>query len=637
MRKFLKKKWVKFGLLPAAVIVIVYLIFTGGEKTEYVFAEVTRGDIVQTVSVTGSIKADPTIDLHFQKSGKVNEILVKEGEKVKEGQLLATLENKSLELEIKRNQANVNLAQAQYNQTKAGAKYEEIKIAEAEVASAQAAYDSALTELENIKGITDANVELAEIAYKQAKENADAALKDLLTTTELAEKEIAKLELGGSNIQTVALDNAYSEARAKTDALIALMQESIYLAEDILGINGTGYQLITSSEKNRIERNYYNPADADYEDAVDLYNDLTTGSSQDEIDDAVDAAIEAGNSVLTLMTQIGIKLQSITVSDTELENLILNVTTKSTNLSSGLLALTAAQTNILNIKVGAGTDIETLKLNYQLQIDAAESKYNTAVNTLNKAIYDLKQAELNATNADKNAEAQAEMKKAALDAAKATLAFKKSPARDVDLATLAAQITQAKIALEIAENEYKDSQMTAPVNGVVTFIHGEVGENISLSETALYSFLTIQVENLIVEANVPETDVTKIEVGDKVEMTIDAFDFTEKFEGKVIYVDPAETVIQGVIYYGIKTAFELEDERLKSGMTTNLDIVTDKKEDVLMIPSRAIKYEDSTRYVEVLANGAPKRVTITTGLESDQFTEILSGLKEGDQIITFTK
>lgn len=637
MRKFFKKKWVKFGLLPAVVIVAAYFIFSGGEKTEYVFADVTRGDIVQTVSVTGSIKADPTIDLHFQKSGKVNAILVKEGQEVAEGDLLATLENKALELEIKRNQANVDLAQAQYNQTKAGAKYEEIKIAEAEVASARAAYDSALTELQNIQGISDANVELAEIAYKQAQENADAALKDLQTTTDLAEKEIAKLELGGSNVQTVALDNAYSEARAKTDALIASMQESIYLAEDILGINGVGYALITSSEKNRIERNYYNPADADYENAVDLYGDLTASSSQDDIDDAVGAAIMAGNSVLTLMTQIGIKLESITVTDTTLENLILSVTTKATSLSNGLVALTAAQTNILNIKVGSGTDIETLKLNYQLQIDAAQSKYNTALNALNKANYDLKQAELNAENAEENAQAQADMKKAALDAATATLALKKSPARDVDLATLAAQIEQARIALEIAENEYKDSQLIAPLDGVVTFIHGEVGENISLSETALSSFLTIQVNNLIVEANVPETDITKIEVGDKVEMTIDAFDFTEKFEGKVIYIDRAETVIQGVIYYGIKTAFDLEDERLKSGMTTNLDIVTDKKENVLIIPSRAIKYEDSTRYVEVLTNGNPKKVTITTGLESDQFTEVLTGLEEGDKIITFTK
>ncbi|HRY91202.1 MAG TPA: hypothetical protein P5229_02570, partial [Candidatus Gracilibacteria bacterium] len=101
--------------------------------------------------------------------------------------------------------------------------------------------------------------------------------------------------------------------------------------------------------------------------------------------------------------------------------------------------------------------------------------------------------------------------------------------------------------------------------------------------------------------------------------------------------DPAETVIQGVVYYQIKTAFDLKDARLKSGMTTNLDIVTAQKDNVLIIPARAVKYEDSIRYVEVLVDGKPKKTTIKTGLESDQDVEVTSGLKEGDKIITFVK
>ena len=635
---FLKKKWLRNLLIIAAVVVVGgYFLFGRGDEPEYVLAEVERGDIVQMVSVTGSIKADPTIDLHFQKSGKVSEILVKEGEKIEKDQLIATLENRTLELEIKRNKASVDYANAQYNKTKAGTKTEEVQIAEADVVSAQASYDAAVSELENTKSINQANIELAELAYKQAQDDVDAAEKDLETTKALAEKEIAKLELGGSNVNTVALNSAYSKARANLDNAITSMQDSMFLAEEIIGVRGVGFSLLSSTKRRNLRITYYEPADADYQNALSLYNGLNLASIDEEIDDAIAASVKVASSVLLLLTQTGDELQSLSQLKTELENLVLEVSTHSTSLSTASLALNEIQATILNIKTGTVQDAETLILSYQLQIDAAANVYTTALNSLDRTEFDLTQSKLNAENSDNNAEAQVAIKKASLNSANAMLNLKKSPVRNVDLAPLLAQISQARIALEIAQNEHSESRLRAPIDGLVTFIYGKVGENISLSETALSAFLTIQVDNLIVEANVPETDISKIKPGDKIEMTIDAFDFTEKLDGTVIYIDPAETVIQGVIYYEIKAAFDLDDDRLKSGMTTNLDIITDKKENVLTIPARAIKYKDSIRYVEVLSNGAPKKVTIKTGLESDQYIEITEGLKEGDKIITFVK
>lgn len=129
------------------------MMFNKGDQPEYVLVEATMGEIVQTVSVTGSIKADPTIDLHFQKSGEVSEIMVDEGDHITQGQVLAYLENRALNLEIKRNQANVNYATAEYNRLKAGTKSQEIQIAEADVKSAEASYNAALTDLDNTKAI----------------------------------------------------------------------------------------------------------------------------------------------------------------------------------------------------------------------------------------------------------------------------------------------------------------------------------------------------------------------------------------------------------------------------------------------------------------------------------------------------
>lgn len=636
--KFYRKKWFIAALiLLLAGAGFAYYWFSGDEGPDYVLAEAVKGDIIQIVDVTGTIKAEPTIELHFQKSGKVNEINVEEGVKVEEGDLLASLENKSLELETERQSANLQYARAQYNQTKAGAKYEEILISQADLKSAEASLDAALVEQQKTKELNGQNINLARIAYKQAEQNKESAYNEYLNTKELAEKELAKLDIGGTNTKTIALENAYKTAQTQLDTIFTSMQDSLFLVEGIIGVRGSGYALFPQSDKTRLKNDYHEPAENEYENALAIYQALPSDPTNDEVDVAVDEALNAADEILLLVSQTGFELESLPYDRTDLDSLIVQVSNQSSSLSNSILNLRDTESNIKNITTGTVQDVETLRLTQELKIDAALNSYETAKNALSEAAHNLEQAKTNAEVANKNADAQVALKQAAVDSAEATLALKKSPARDVDLAPLLANITQAEIALKIAEKEYRDSQLFAPIEGIVTFIHGEVGENIALTETALKPFVSLQAENLIVEANVPETDIIKIEKGDEVDMTIDAFDFTESFSGEVVYIDPAETVVQGVIYYGIETAFTIDDERLKSGMTTNLEIVTDKKTDIIKIPIRALRYEDSKKYVEVLKNGRPEKVTVTTGLESDQYVEITSGLKEGDKIVTFIK
>lgn len=621
-KPFYKKKWFKYGLIAAVIGVIAYFTFFNGEEAEYVLAEATKGDIVQTVSVTGSIKADPSLDLHFQKTGTVDSILVEEGQEVSKNELLAVLDNESLALEVASRQANLDYTRAQYNQTQAGAKAEEILIAEADLLSAQAALNAAEVELLNTKSISDSNIDLAEISFEKAQ-------KDYDNTVSIAEKELEKLNLAGDNTQTIALESAYNSAKLQVDSLLIELQDALFLAEDTIGVRGSGYFYLSSVTKNNIIFAYHGPADSDYDKALAALDALGPNPTNDELDLVVLTASDAANSMSLLLSQIGIALENLKISRSDLDALILSISNQSTALSTSALKLVETKSTINTLTTGSEQDIETLKISYQVEIDQAE-------NLLKQAGHNLDQAKINAETAKENAGAFVALKEAGYEIAKATLSLKRSPARSVDLAPLSAQIRQAEIALQLANNALGDSQLFAPIKGVVTFIHGKVGENIALTETSLSPFLSIQSDELIVEANVPETDVVKLAVGDEVEMTIDAFDFTEKLTGEVIYVDRAETVIQGVIYYEIKTAFDIDDPRLKSGMTANLEVITDKKEDVLMIPTRAIKYEDSLRYVEVL-NGGPKKVLIKTGLESDQFVEVTEGLKQGDKIITFVK
>ncbi|MBN1494621.1 HlyD family efflux transporter periplasmic adaptor subunit [Candidatus Peregrinibacteria bacterium] len=637
LREILKKRIVLAVIAIAGIIILLNIFVFNKPSQEYVLAEVVKGEIIQTVDVTGGIKADPTIDLHFQKGGKVKEILVKAGDYVDKDQLLASLENQTLELEIARMRANLDYANAQYEKTRAGAKYEEILIAEAEVKSADASFDAALIELDNTKKLSTSNISLATLAYQIATDNKNAAYNEYLNTVALTTKELENLELTGDTKQSLALNNAYNSAKTLMDGLFPLMQDGFYVAEGIIGIRGSGYFLLDQHTKTQLKYNYHSPAQTDYNAARELYQTLTTESSTDEIDEVLAASIKAANSLLLLLSQTGYELERLPYDRTDLEELIKQVKAQSSSLSGAILNLQDAQNTISTLRTGSLQDIETLKLTYQLQIDAAENKYKQTENALLEAGHSLEQAKLNSEISIKNAEALAALKKAGLDSAQAGLELKKSPARNVDLAPLAAQASQAQIALLMAERDYKDSQIYSPINGKVTYVSGDVGENITVSETGLKSFITVHAADLIVEANVPETDIVKINKEDKVTMTIDAFDFTEKFYGEVITIDPAETVVQGVIYYKIKTAFTSKDERIKSGMTVNLEIETEKREDVLMLPVRAIKYEDSKKYVEIPGLQKPEKVYVTTGIENDQYAEVISGLNEGDKVITFIK
>jgi multidrug efflux pump subunit AcrA (membrane-fusion protein) len=140
-----------------------------------------------------------------------------------------------------------------------------------------------------------------------------------------------------------------------------------------------------------------------------------------------------------------------------------------------------------------------------------------------------------------------------------------------------------------------------------------------------------------IETNVPEADIAKVGVGNVANVSLDAYGRDTIFPTKVIAIDPAETVIDGVSTYKVTLQFITEDERIKSGMTANIDIVTAKKEGILAIPQRALIRKDGIRIVRVLVEKEIEERKVETGIVGfDGFIEILSGLKEGETIVVFS-
>lgn len=199
-----------------------------------------------------------------------------------------------------------------------------------------------------------------------------------------------------------------------------------------------------------------------------------------------------------------------------------------------------------------------------------------------------------------------------------------------------AKVTQMQAGVAAAQASINKSRVAAPFGGVVTKQDAKVGETVGSGE----ALVSLNSDDTYLEANVSEINVGKVAVGNKVEVLFDAFP-EEVFFGHVLFVDPAETIVDQVVNYKLRIELE-SDERVakmvKSGLTANVKIQTREKTDALSVPSYAITQEGGKSFVQKLSStNKPVKTEIKTGLiGSDGKTEILNGLDEGDKII-FTK
>jgi multidrug efflux pump subunit AcrA (membrane-fusion protein) len=191
-------------------------------------------------------------------------------------------------------------------------------------------------------------------------------------------------------------------------------------------------------------------------------------------------------------------------------------------------------------------------------------------------------------------------------------------------------VQQREDALLDAQEELADHYIRAPFDGIVAEVNAKKGESISSGNVAVI-FIT---EQKIAEITINEIDVAKVEVGQKTTITFDAIEDLS-ITGEVTEIDTLGTVSQGVVTYDVKIAFDTQDERVKPGMSISVVIITNTKQNVLLVPNSAIKYQGDIQYVEVMRDDNTSRSQqIEIGLSNDMMTEIISGLQEGFMIVT---
>jgi len=202
---------------------------------------------------------------------------------------------------------------------------------------------------------------------------------------------------------------------------------------------------------------------------------------------------------------------------------------------------------------------------------------------------------------------------------------------DLDVKSQELSVKQRQNALLDAKEKLADYYIRAPFGGVVAKMNVKKGDSVS-ANTVVVTFITQQ---RTAEISLNEVDAAKVKVSQKTILTFDAIEGLS-LTGQVAEIDAIGTVSQGVVTYNVKIVFDTQDEQVKPGMSVSAAVITDAKQDILLVPNSAVKSNGSGSYVEVLVGNTPQNQTVETGLSNDTQIEIISGLNEGDKVVTQT-
>lgn len=191
--------------------------------------------------------------------------------------------------------------------------------------------------------------------------------------------------------------------------------------------------------------------------------------------------------------------------------------------------------------------------------------------------------------------------------------------------------------------ELSDYVVVSPFDGVVSSVIAKKGD------TSSGTIASVVTARKIAQLSVNEVDAARLQVGQKATLTFDAIDDLT-LTGKIGEIDAVGTVSQGVVSYSVKIDFDELEAEIKPGMTVNANIITDIRQDVLTVPSSAVKTQGDRTYVlafdppltdtgdasGVESKSEPRQLPVTIGISDDTNIEIVSGLTPGQQIVTRT-
>lgn len=222
--------------------------------------------------------------------------------------------------------------------------------------------------------------------------------------------------------------------------------------------------------------------------------------------------------------------------------------------------------------------------------------------------------------------------KALVDEKQAALDLTRATARQSDVDAALADVVVAQAGLDSATAALERTIIRAPADGTITAVDVKVGEIPTIGAQAV---ALQDVSNLYLEADINESSIKSLAVGQGVTVTFDAFG-SDTYHATISSIDPAATIKDNVVNYKIK-ALLTEPGMIRPGMTANMTILTAQVADVLVIPLRVVTTENSVSTVQLITDERKQKTTprtVTLGLSGDgNLVEIQNGLAEGDKVL----
>ncbi|MDD5376772.1 MAG: efflux RND transporter periplasmic adaptor subunit [Candidatus Gracilibacteria bacterium] len=654
----------------AAVSILVYASYawffpSKKQDLAYKTYTVASGSIVETVSGDGKSLYRGYYNLGFPLAGKIMKVYKKDGEKIQEGEPIASLDDMYQRLDLEKADIALETARANLVAKRATApSAEDIRITEEQL-------EQALLTLENTKRQADSDalsakksLETALVGLRNARSDLDAtgidakkSLQNALDTVKIAEKE---LQNARSDLDRTLSDGSGSlrDLRERgfltIDTMMNILSKDLSDADNLLGVTPinrdkndafeTYLGAKDPSTKIRAE-NSFTVAKTAFDAFFADWNAVHANPSYSEAVLQMDTVYSISGLVSDLLTDTLAVLRNSIVSgnfpqtaidvsvnlfDSELsavrsQNDILiaarqAIATKETDLATdektrmdGVNVLSSrldlAKSSLEKTKSGMEILLTSSQSRFDLaqkQVEESELRYNTVI----------KQGKDNIASASKQ-----------VDIARASLNAKRKRVSPEELAPYEIAIHTAENAVKEAKQRLQDTILRSPTDGTITKVDTLVGEEV----TAGKPFVSlVDTTHPYIESDMEEIDIAKVRLGQPVRISFDALE-SVSLTGSVTFISPSSSIdANGIVTYRVDVAFEPGVTEVREGMSATVDYIVNEVDNVLIVPSGVLT-ETGGKY-SLFSLDRNALVPVEIGISDGKMTEVRNGVKMGEKV-----
>ena len=609
-----KPWWI--ALVTAGLLILTIGIYLGRKRydgqpevLETLTIPVKTQNIVVRITASGAVQPIQRVNLSPKNQGRLAELYVKQGDRVKAGQIIARMESRDLEAKLRQAQARLKNSKANLAKQETGSRPEEIAAARARLNQVEARL-SQLQVGSRPEEIAAARARLSQVGARLSQLQAGSRQEEIA----VARARLDGIQANLSQLQAGKRPEEIAQGKARLeqaitrwqDAKTGSLKEEIEQAKARIEAAKAELELTTK----RLER---------YQKLVNE-GAITRDAYEEYVRDdrRVNANLQEAEKRLEQLTQFRLaEIERLTAAMEE-EKQAFQLLEKGARLEE----IVRAEAEVAE----ARSQLEQLVNGARLEeIVRAEAEVAEARSQLEQLV--------NGTRPEEIVRAEAEVAEA-----RSQLEQLVNGTRPEEIARAEAEVAEAKAQVRYQEILLEETKVRAPFSGVITQRYASQGAFVtpatSASNATFASSTSIVAlaRGLEVLAKVPEANIGQITSGQTVEVVADAYP-DQVFKGKVKLIAPEAIVERNVTLFEVEVALETGKEKLRSGMNVDLQFLGDRFDNALVVPTVAIVTKKGETGVLVPdAKNQPKFRPITLGFNIGNQIQVLQGIKAGDLV-----